>query len=373
MILSKNREATGNVVTIYAQPQFMKVGGVFRPINLKGVRLGEGFRVSAPGPDIAWIWIGPADAEAERELRAARTGYVEGPRFGHLVDTKKLISNTLRWRVQTSEKGVERLPGGKYRFTNIEEVDLGLSLADWQHMFGNRLIQDGDNFEMNLTELRADPKVGVINLDPTVSLEEESKRNYSYSAGGMGSLGASWGVVWNAASASGDTSTAEVLILQVDSSGYPTFIERSLFRFDELESYPDVITAIFKSFADANTTSGTKLCRPSNASIAHPFAGERTNYGAIKDAFGTLAALTYDGGGGIGERFWESGDLVAAGLYTPTDGILYYGIAHERDADNLNPNTDFDEDTTFDQGGITTITLTLPSTGGRRTILGAGF
>ena len=361
MILNSKTIRLGNKVEISASPQFMKVDGVWRPIDIQIEFKNHGYHIHlSPGASIS---ISPADTTTRNAIEEARTAnIIEDRYFGPLIDTKVLAVDKLHWKVETAGR-VSRW-GGDYIFDEIEGANLGLSLRDWRRKF--KFTQDGDDIELDFTSLRADPDVGVVNLDPEVELDDIASTSLYRAAGGYGTKEDAWAAAREFPTGIVSVSNGTYRFLgQV--GPWACQITRCLDGFN-VAGYENAIQAILRLGTDAISGGETNLRAVQVFNVTSPVTtGSNFNdiYDASTDQGGTAVTLTaVEVAEPATADYWESTDLVAAGLFdTDTEGsTIYYGVMDDKD--------DSDTVTEGTQGDLLeglyghTLILTLPAVPG---------
>ena len=315
----------------------MRVGGEWKDIDIRAVADGESYKIE--GPNYSFIRLTPATSKSENIIKKARVGNRFGKRFGPLIDTNKLTADKVYWRINVSPGGVTRHANGDYTFDDIEGVDIGLNLRDWRRLFGNKLVVNGDVIELDFSELRANPDIGVVNLDPEVTLDDTGFECHTKQ-----SVDTNFQDAWDAARA-GDADPLpddfRAMFWSIDAN--PTFVAtlwRCIFKFP-VAGYENATNVLFRVNSVFIPGSGPTFLSIGQCDDLDAF-DQVTNWSKITAAFGVDGAdaetLTGASPGGPFGYYWLSGDLVGPGLFDTglTDGsTLYYGVAHQKDADNI--------------------------------------
>ncbi len=335
----------------------MRVSGVWQPINISPVFVDYGYTIN--GPNGAYIRLFPADTTTRNAIEVARTAnIIENRHFGPLIDTNVLAVDKLHWKVETSGK-VSKV-GGDYVFDEIEGVELGLSLKDWRRKF--KCTQDGDDIELDLAELRADPNVGVVNLDPEVELDDIATTSLYRAGGGFGTKEEAWAATreFPTGIVSANKETFRFLGLV---GPWACQITRFLTEFN-VAGYENAIHAILRLGAEGISGGETRLRAVQVFNVTSPVttgSNFKDIFDASTDQGGTAVTLT---GVKVAEPatadYWESTDLVAAGLFdTDTEGsTIYYGVMNDKDdSDTVTEGTQQD---VFEGAYGITLILTLP-------------
>lgn len=345
-------------VEISAGPRFMLVNGKWRNIDIVA-RLVEGDFV-IDGPNDAFIRLIPA-SEIDRDvLEAARVTNIVGRRFGPVIDTKKLTADKVQWKVIISSEGVIRLPNGDYKFIDIKGVELGLSFKIWRKRFGTKFVQNGNDIELDFTEFRADPDIGIINLDPEVELDDIATTGLYRVDGGYGTKEEAWAAAreFGIGLVSVSNGTYRYLVLN---GIWVCQITRSLNEFN-VAGYENAIQAILRLGDDSLSGGETNLRAVQVFNVTSPVttgSNFKDIYDASTDQGGTAVTLTAVEFPAAND-YWESTDLVAAGLFdTDTEGsTIYYGVMDDKD--DSDTVTEGIQSATFTGSYGITLTLTLP-------------
>ena len=363
---------TGNKAIISSSDLYMKHEGIWKPLPVPQ-ELPNGYVTFLDAN--TWIKFVYANKRTEDAVKASMTKNIIGrSKYGPLIDTKVLSENVLEYDILTSGN-VSNIGPGVYQFDDAKEVDIGITCRDLKRTLGNKVSFVGNRVVMDFTELRADPKIGIVNLDPEVVLGLSDLRVYTINAvGSPTTIQTQWDIAHDATDS--DSSAGISLIASYQVTWIPAsddlalvVFRRSLFEFD-ISGFENATNVIFET-GNEGLTGGEnyiRICQPLTSSIATPLSdpADLANYGAIKTSYEANAAtLTYvhfeeD------NDVWRSGDLGPNGenMFNTASSTVYYGVVDQKDAeDGPVPTVTESRITGLDGLAPTTLTLTLPSTG----------
>lgn len=148
---------------VYASPQFVQSGGVWGriadTITVRADAKLPGFVISYKDSSIT-LSIVSAQAKAFKLL--ASKYQTNWDHFAVSVNDK--VPNELQWEIKVVGKVSKK--EDHWKFDELEGCDVGLSLADWQNLFGDKMSIDGDIVTMDMTDFKKD-MTGDKVLDPS--------------------------------------------------------------------------------------------------------------------------------------------------------------------------------------------------------------
>jgi hypothetical protein len=348
-------------ITLYADPVFARLGGLWRPIDeiIRVRRDGQVYVVTA-GDE--WIRVAPAPASEALLAAAWRSDRLGAYRWGPRLDAATVAGKTLDWRIAHSG-GVTRT-GDAWQFGNVSGTRLGLAFRDWRRRLGSDCVIDG---RAAVAQIRfpADA-AGEIDLDPETTLEDPDYQTFQNDYSGWADC------------RSGDAGsvTLPVGIEAVATKEGDYKIERACIRFDT-SAYGDATEAHFRIDGDTYLGGGSTM--------AFGFGDGEFPQPLVKQPWGLtyIAALDMALGnaGDHDERITEpddgvftSSDLVGAGGFSATTTFDVAIIDKARDYDNIAPAEGTPSGWTFETDGATgpRLVITTPPAGGDMLLTGVG-
>jgi len=329
--LDAHRACRGRKHRIFAAPQYVRLAGVWRPIDdlLEVTQVGQGAaaQTTITFDNKAWIRFTPRRMPAGAVIASRCTKRA----FGPSLDLRRTDENVLEYGVTFSE-GVEPVGNG-WRFTDPEGVALGCFMDKWQSRWPEDMAIGSNSVGLRLDGLAARGET-VIDLDPeTVN----PVTNGTAQCWRSSNADPTW---HDTVTGAGTSSQASNFQCRAYNQGDPPgwrLIARGLMRFDTT-GYEDAETAYLKLSRQEYTEAEREFI--ARASLSFPLATS-SNYANAYTGIGQnpIGECVADGNPEIGNR--KSPDIVAAGEWEATsafDLIIseYHDWADEEPGDSTN-------------------------------------